>query len=139
MQPTTRLRPRRQGGKKVGLQHSMLVVPQFRPGVRKQDKGVRDSNIHRDRLQEEAGFGPNEVEIVQSGAIPLFQGTANAIAGKIHADTDRLPVRRRILREEVAMSAADFPQERGLVDQNSLQFSSQAGPTFVEDRGEFCA
>lgn len=134
IEPAIRTGPQGGGAKKRGLQHPVLVMSRFGPGIWKKDKQIGDLRARRQSVQEEPGLSPNEVEMWEPGALPLASGTLDSFANKVDADADLRRVRGRIGGKKMPVAASDLPQEMGVAGEDSAQFRAELLPAIRDDR-----
>ncbi len=116
------------GLKKVGLNHTVLVMPRLWPWVRKQDPNLLEGDAGRERLEKRARFTLQEgtVEKLRPGAFLL--GAEDALTTDINSNTGFGGVRSGIAHQKMAMTTADL-QDKAL----------RASETFFERSAQNCS
>ncbi len=97
--------------KEAGLQQTVFVVTFFRPRVGKQNPEFVEGNTGGQRINQLAGLGLDEMAVGELGALCLALRAPDPVADHIHADTEGLGKFRGVVREEVAVPAADLESD----------------------------
>ena len=121
----------RQGVKKIRLQYPVLMVPNLRPRIGKQNKRAADPRMCRQRFQEQACLSLEESEVRESCSIALAERPFDTLTHHVDSHALLLGMRGGIGRQEMPVSRADFPdkfaQLRGQSFELSLQPASAVG------------
>ena len=110
-QSCARCHARGEAREKLGLQNAMLVMAQLWPRIGKEDVDVAETDSGRQCLQKKPRFGLDEMEIAETGAVAFASRPPNPIRVLIDANADTGRVLLCIGRQEVAMAAAELPND----------------------------
>ena len=110
-QPGTLHHPAGQGLEKQRLQQPVLVVPLLRPRIGKQDPDLLEPNNGRQCVQEFARFAAQKTAVFQVVAGAFFFRALDSLHAAIDADKVFVPAEAGIVSEEMAVPAADFPDQ----------------------------
>lgn len=115
------------GFKEVDLQNAVLVMTLFWPRIGEEDPNFIESCPGRKRAEEFASFALREVTVVKAraGAFPL--GPGDAVAADVDAIAKFPGMLRRVASEEVAVTAADFPDDFPRCNEMRCEFLPQRG------------
>jgi hypothetical protein len=101
----------RQSLEKSRLQQAVLVVPLLRPRIREQHPDFLEHCCGWQGMQEFARFAAQEATIFKVVANAFFFGALDPLLAAINADKTFIPAKSGIMREEMAVAAADFPDQ----------------------------
>jgi hypothetical protein len=96
---------------KIGLHEPVFVMTAFRPRIGKQHEDSLEDNLRRKCGDKLSGFGFEENEIGELGAIAFARGPFHAVAEQIEANAKLFWMRRRVIGEKMPMSRADFERD----------------------------
>jgi hypothetical protein len=98
-------------GKKFGLNHTVLMVPPFRPGIREKNEDGAELRAGRHHGEEVLCVGTHEVQVCETGPLALPVGTDDAVRSDIYANAGLLWMRLCVGCEKVAVAAAHLPHK----------------------------
>ena len=98
---------------KIRLEQAILVMPTFRPGIRKKNVDVGQGRIRRQAVHEVARFGVDEVEVRELGPIALPDGPRDAFPADVETDAQLIRVRGGIRGEKMTVATAKLANKMG--------------------------
>lgn len=116
--------PAGDGVEKVRLEHPVFMMTFFRPRIRKQDPDFGKSNTKRQRVEKLEGVRSHKVTIAEFAALGFAVSPGNPLARQIYAHTEALGKFCGVALEKMPVTAADFPDNRAGLRQNSVQLGA---------------
>lgn len=124
--------------KKPALGDAMLMMPQFRPGIRKQYEHGGQRDRGRQYIEQKIRVGSDEMQICESGALLFSYGPCDPIACDINADTRLVAMGCGVGRQKMTVSAPDLQNESGRSANRGDHDWRELDPPFVEPREMPC-
>ena len=124
---------------KFRLEHAVLMMALFGPRIREQHPDFPKGDWGWQGVEKFQGFGPDEVAVGEPAALGLAEGPGDPLAAQVDAHADPRGKFRRVALEEVAVTAADFPNNGVRRGEHRGEFGPQGGAPLGDelDKGRF--
>ena len=112
-------------------------MPRFGPGIGKQHPDFLKGDSGLKRKEKFTGFSTDKVAVGKLSPVTLATAAFQAIKNQVHPNTKFLRKKFRVSNEEVAMSAAYFPDDGARNRQKRRQIRPQRGAALCDDFEKF--
>lgn len=104
--------------KEFSLDHAILVVPLLWPRIGKQYQHLGDADLRRKALQKFPGLGLKKPQVLNPGDGLLTRSLSQTVAQDVDSNKEAIGIQFRVLCQEMAMAASDFPGNRTDIQRN---------------------